>query len=235
MSWFRMPQSTRERAKLAAYAAGFAFFVWLMVYFGTAFASIFTSPDAVRAWVLQFGRAAPLALFLLQVAQVIIAPINNFLINLAGGYIFGPWMGFAYNYTGWITGAILVFWLSRYFGRGFMRLFFKEEKLRRYDVLLQKGTPILFILFLLPGPPDDLLVYGIGLARTIRFRTFLWMILIGKIPGKLATSFLGAGVADHNMLSFAIYGVFIAASLIVLWLKPELRDMATYQNTKKGA
>jgi len=80
----------------------------------------------------------------------------------------------------------------------------------------------LFMLLLLPGPPDDFLVYFIGFSQSIRFRTFFWMIVIGKIPGKIATSFLGAGVATHSTISIVIYIIFISASVIVFWRKPEL-------------
>jgi uncharacterized membrane protein YdjX (TVP38/TMEM64 family) len=222
MSWFRLSNIKQHKIKVATYLLALALFVWLVIYFGEIFKSIFTSPEAVREWILQFDKAAPLALFLLQVAQVIVAPLNNFLINLAGGYIFGPWVGFIYNYTGWIVGAIIVFWFSRYFGRRFVNLFISESKLDGYDKLLGKGTYIIFMLLLLPGAPDDFLVYLIGLSKSIKFRTFLWMIIIGKVPGKIATSFLGAGVEDRNLTSIGVFTVFIIVSLVVFWRKPEL-------------
>ncbi|MEK7189221.1 MAG: VTT domain-containing protein [Patescibacteria group bacterium] len=233
MAWFKDRYIKHHKLKLAIYFWAFAFLVWLVLYFGTTLSAVFASPEDVRAWVLSYGRAAPLVLFLLQVLQVIIAPLNNFLINVAGGYIFGPWAGFVYNYTGWVIGALIVFLFTRKFGRGFVNLFIKEEKLAQYDALLAKGTYLVFFLFLVPGPPDDLLVYLVGLSRSISAKTFLWMILIGKIPGKLATSFLGAGVAEHSMVSLALYGVFIVVSLVIFWLKPELWSMGKQKHLSK--
>lgn len=204
-----------------------ALVVWAVIYFGESLKGVFTSSDAIRDWVMQYGVFAPLALFLLQVAQVIIAPLNNFLINFAGGYIFGPYMGFVYNYFGWILGAIIVFWFTRYFGRRFVNLFISPEKLEGFDKVIEKGTYIIFLLLLLPGAPDDFLVYVIGLSKSIKFKRFLWMILIGKIPGKIATSFLGAGVAEHSTLSVGLYALFIVLSIVVFIKKPELWRLRT--------
>ncbi|OJI06419.1 hypothetical protein BK004_03705 [bacterium CG10_46_32] len=233
MSWFKVGYSKQHSKKIAAATLGVLILGGLIFYFAGTVSKIFTSPEAIRSWVLSYGRAAPLALFLLQVAQVIIAPLNNFLINVAGGYIFGPWVGFVYNYTGWVLGAIIVFAFTRKFGRRFVNLFIKEEKLLAYDAVLEKGVYIIFLLFLLPGPPDDLLVYLVGLSRSIPFKTFLWIILIGKIPGKLATSFLGAGVAEHSTISFIVYAVFTAVSLLVFVMKPELRKIGKENHLSK--
>jgi uncharacterized membrane protein YdjX (TVP38/TMEM64 family) len=222
MSFLRSSYIKRHKVQITTYVLAFVFVVWAIWYFGSSITAVFTSPEEIRLWVNQYGKFAPLALFLLQVGQVIIAPLNNFVINFAGGYIFGPWWGFLYNYFGWILGAIIVFGLTRYFGRRFVNVFITKEKLAGYDRILSKGTYIIFLLLLLPGAPDDFLVYMIGLAKSIKFRTFLWMILIGKIPGKIATSFLGAGVAEQTTTGIIIFGAFIVVSLIVFWRKPEL-------------
>jgi len=222
MSFLRTEYIKHHKIKVVLYAIVFALVIGLVIYFSESLKAIFTSSDAIREWVLSYGVFAPLALFLLQVGQVIIAPLNNFLINFAGGYIFGPYMGFLYNYFGWITGAIIVFWLCRIFGRKFVGVFISQEKLEGFDEIMEKGVGIIFLLFILPVAPDDLLVYVVGLSKTIKFRTFLWIILVGKIPGKLATSFLGAGVADHSNMSIIMYALFIIISVIVFWKKPEL-------------
>jgi len=209
-----------NKNKKIIYAATFIAAILMLVYFGHYFKDIFTSSDSIRDWVLQFGVWASVATVALEAAQVIIAPLNNFFTNFAAGYIFGPWLGTLYSYVGWIIGAIVVFWFCRIFGRSFINLFIKEEKLRKFDVIINQGQYVIFMLLLLPGPPDDLIVYLVGLSTGMSFRTFLWMILASKFPGKLATAFLGAGVADHSKIAFIVYGVFILASGLVYWLKP---------------
>jgi len=66
------------------------------------------------------------------------------------------------------------------------------------------------------------LVYLVALSKKISFKTFLWMIMIGKIPGKLATSFLGAGIAEKDIVSILIFVVFSIVSVVIFYKKPEL-------------
>jgi uncharacterized membrane protein YdjX (TVP38/TMEM64 family) len=222
MSFLRLEYIKRNKIKAFIYLLVFCVVGFLFYYFGGWIKALFTSSEAIRNWVMGYGRLAPLALFLFQVVQVIVAPLNDFLTNLAGGYIFGPYYGFLYNYFGWVTGAIIVFWLVRFFGRGFINFFISEKKLKEFDDIAKNGVYIIFILFLLPIAPDDILVYIVGLTKSIKFKTFLWIILIGKIPGKLATSFLGAGIANKSISFFLVYGVFIAISVVIFIKKPEL-------------
>jgi len=222
MSIIRLSYIQRNKKRAFLYIALICVFAWFTVYAGEILRTVFLSPESVRTWVLQYGARAPVALFVLQIAQVLIAPLNNFLINLVGGYLFGPYLGFTLNFFGWIVGAIVVFWFSRLFGRQFVDFFVKKETLDHYDDIISRSQYLVFLLFLLPGPPDDFLVYGVGLSRSVSFKTFLLMVTIGKIPGKLATSYLGAGVAEHSYFGAILYGAFIAVSIVVFILKPEL-------------
>lgn len=225
MNWFRGRYIKHHKIKLVIYFWSFALFVWALFYFGEYFSVAFGSPEAVRSWARGFGVYSPLAFFGLQVVQVLVAPLNDFIINLAGGFLFGPWLGFAINYAGWIIGACIVFLLSRSVGVPFVRSFIHEKKIEQYNRVVARGQYIIFMLFLLPGPPDDILVYLVGLSQSIRFRTFLWMVLVSKVPGKLVTSFMGSDVSNLDVSAFSIflYVVFIVGSLIVVvWHKSEL-------------
>lgn len=193
-----------------------------LLIFGHYLKAIFTSPEEIKGYVEKWGDGAPLALMLIEGIQVMIAPLNNFITNFAAGYLFGPWLGAVYSYIGWTLGAIVVFWFCRLFGRSFVNLFFTEEKLAKFDSLVTESHWMVFMLFLLPGPPDDLIVYMLGLSTGIKFRPFLLMILASKFPGKLATAYLGAGLANHSQYFFAIYIVFILGSLLIYWKNPHL-------------
>ncbi len=225
MPWFKAGYIKQHKAMAAASIGAVFFLVWLALYFGAELSAIFGSPEAVREWVLGFGAYAPLAFFGLQVAQVLVAPLSDFVINLAGGYLFGPWFGFAINYVGWIAGACVVFFLARAVGIPFVRTFIREEKIEQYNRIVAQGQYLIFVLFLLPGPPDDILAYVAGLSRSIRFRTFLWMIIVSKVPGKLVTSFAGSDASrlDVSVFSVVLYVVFAAGSLaVVIWRRSEL-------------
>ena len=151
--------------KKIIYSAIFIASILVLIYFGHYFKAIFTSAASIQAWVLQWGDWAPVATVVIEALQVIIAPLNNFITNFAAGYIFGPYLGSLYSYAGWIMGAIVVFWFCRLFGRSFVNLFFKDEQLAKFDNLVNQSHLVIFMLLLLPGPPDDLIVYLLGFSR----------------------------------------------------------------------
>ena len=211
-----------KKLKTTTYAVIFITVVLVLIYFGHYFKAIFTSAASIQAWVMQWGDWAPAATVIIESAQVIIAPLNNFITNFAAGYIFGPYLGALYSYVGWIMGAIVVFWFCRLFGRSFVNLFFAEEKLAKFDILVNESHLVILMLFLLPGPPDDLIVYLLGLSNGMGFRRFLLIVLLSKFPGKLATAYLGAGLANHSQIFFAIYIIFTLVSLLIYWKNPNL-------------
>ena len=56
--------------------------------------------------ILSFGAYSPLVYILLQVAQVVVAPIPGGAIEFLGGYLFGANAGFVYSMIGLIIGSV---------------------------------------------------------------------------------------------------------------------------------
>ena len=71
--------------------------------------------SAIKAGLDKLGIYAPV----IFIGLYIIATLFFFpgsLLTLAGGALFGPWLGTVYNLTGATLGATLAFMLSRYIG-----------------------------------------------------------------------------------------------------------------------
>jgi uncharacterized membrane protein YdjX (TVP38/TMEM64 family) len=79
-----------------------------------------TDPQQLKEYVLTFGPLAPAAFVLLQVAQVVVAPIPGQVVALAGGYLFGTLAGTAYSILGATIGSYVAFALARRYGREFV-------------------------------------------------------------------------------------------------------------------
>ena len=56
---------------------------------------------------------------------------------------------------------------------------------------------LLFLLYLLPATPDDAICFIAGLSR-IRFRVFMVVVILGRLPGFIILSMLGDGIAHHG-------------------------------------
>jgi uncharacterized membrane protein YdjX (TVP38/TMEM64 family) len=64
----------------------------------------------------------------------------------------------------------------------------------------------MFILFLIPGVPKDLLCYVAGLTA-MHALTFLAISTVGRFPGVLLSCLFGAGLAERDWRMLAISGV----------------------------
>jgi len=157
---------------------------------------LFSSTQAFRGFILSFGMWAALIFVLIQIVQVIIPILPGAIGCLAGIVIFGPWMGFLYNYVGICIGSIIVFILSKRYGSQFVKGIIGEKSYEKYIVFAEKGKKFdkMFALAIFfPVAPDDLLCYIAGLTK-MKLKKFITIIILGK------------------PLSIAIYSMGIAAT-----------------------
>lgn len=74
-------------------------------------------PAVVRTWLERCGPLAPLAFFLLNVIQIVVAPIPGYPVQILGGILFGFIPGAIYTIGGKVAGGTLAAWLGRCLGR----------------------------------------------------------------------------------------------------------------------
>ncbi len=104
--------------------------------------------------ISSFGPYAPLAYILLQIIQVVIAPIPGGAVEFLGGYLFGVKGGFVYSMIGLILGSWFAFSLARIFEKIAVEKFVSAETRKKFDYLVEhEGVILSFVLFLLPGFP----------------------------------------------------------------------------------
>ena len=170
--------------------------------------SFFGSQEAIRDFVGQFGIFSPLAFIILQILQVIITPFSHYVVSIAGGFIFGTWQGFIYNWIGRVIGTAIAFYLGRYLGRKIIKHVVKDETIKKYDHYFEKGKLLLFLAYFLPLFPDDELSYLAGLSA-IKPKIFLPLMAIGHLGGSLSLAYLGNGIQSIKEPMFIVLS-FIA-------------------------
>jgi len=129
---------------------------------------------------------------LIQIAQVIVPIVPGAVSCVAGIIIFGPWVGFLYNYIGICIGSILVFLLSKKYGKDFVKGIIGEKSYNKYIGWIERGRKFdtMFALAIFfPVAPDDLLCYIAGLTK-MKLEKFVAIILLGK-PMSIALYSLG--------------------------------------------
>ena len=159
---------------------------------------------ALKGFISSFGTYSPIAYILLQIMQVVIAPIPGGAIEFLGGYLFGAKSGFLYSMIGLLLGSWIAFSLARIFEKVAVEKFVSEETRNKFDYLVEhQGAIISFILFLIPGFPKDALCYILGLTP-MHLGVFLIISTVGRIPGTLMATLQGAKAFDHQYKFFLI-------------------------------
>ncbi len=183
-----MPKPISKTVINACTALGMALCI-LFVSFGIH-QRIFTSQEALQAFVEGAGPFGAAAFILFQAVQVVLPILPGGLGCLAGVLLFGPWWGFVYNYTGICLGSVAAFLLAKRYGRPILGLLFRQETIRKYEVWTGRHFTRLFAAAIFfPVAPDDFLCWLAG-TTPMSLRTFSAIILLGK-PAAIALYSLG--------------------------------------------
>jgi len=187
------------------------------------YAVLLSEPDVVRSFVAEFGILAPLAFVFMQACQVIIAPIPGQALGFASGWLFGAYWGTVYSLAGAVIGSFVAFHLARRWGRPFVERVIDASVLDRFDDFSSNhGYLGLFVVFLIPGLPDDVICF-VGGTTDLDIKRMTVISLVGRVPGYFLTNLAGASVAtDDYELAVAIVVVMVAIAFVVYVRRDEL-------------
>lgn len=169
--------------------------------------------ERFRTWVNETGWSSRIAFLFMLLFQVVFAFIPGGVFEVAGGYAFGAVEGTILSVIGTTLGSAAVFLLVKQYGIKFVRLFFSQEKLDSAKFMHNKKQlyVIVFIAFVIPGTPKDLLCYVAGLTD---MKLGLWLLIttVARFPA-IAISTIGGDAIGTQSYAFAI-GIF--AIILVL-------------------
>ncbi|HWP96825.1 MAG TPA: TVP38/TMEM64 family protein [Syntrophomonadaceae bacterium] len=177
---------------------------------------LFRDPAKFRQHLLSYGSWSILVFIGLQVLQVVVAFLPGEVVQVAGGYIYGVFMGTIYSLIGILLGSFLIFFLARFLGYPMLRVFVSRQQLQRFDFLLnsKQAEMITFLLFLLPGAPKDVLTYIAGITP-MRSGNFFLVAMLGRFPGILVSSLIGAQLEKQQYL---LSGIFAGLATLLFLL-----------------
>jgi uncharacterized membrane protein YdjX (TVP38/TMEM64 family) len=189
---------------------------YLTIRFGPEFTRLVADPGKFREYLLSFGPWSAVIFFLFQILQVVIAVIPGEPIQIAGGYIFGTIGGTALSVLGITTGYILVFLMVRIFGFPLVKKLVPEKDHQKFISLLNnpKMEATIFLLFLIPGIPKDVLVY-IAALTPIKPLLFFVIVILARLPALIGSAFIGARIESGDF-SVVIIVSIVAVILFVL-------------------
>jgi uncharacterized membrane protein YdjX (TVP38/TMEM64 family) len=173
------------------------------------------------AWIHSLGAWGFAGFILLQVVQVVAAPIPGEASGVLGGYLYGPVVGVVLSTIGLTLGSYVAFTLSRYFGRPLTDKFVDAKTMERFDyLLLHKGLFLIFLLFLIPGFPKDYLCYILGLGHLTTLE-FLAIATTGRLLGTMLLTLGGSFLRNHQYYRFFLLS---GAAVVIVFLAIAYRD-----------
>lgn len=214
-----------DKTKLK-YIAGITIFLIVMIILTVLLTPYVThltkNPQAFREFIDSYGSLSILAFIAFQILQVVVAAIPGEFVQIAGGYIFGIFWGTLYSVLGILIGASIAFFLARFLGIKAVSKLLSEKSIEKFKFLMntRKSEIIVFLLFLIPGLPKDILVYIAGLSP-IRPMRFFSIYTIARMPGLIGSSIIGANLQSQNYLTAII---IFAASCALFFAGAFLRE-----------
>lgn len=189
-----------------------AYIIWDIVA-GGPLTELFRNREELIDFVQKLGPLGPIAYMGLQILQTVIAPIPGNVVGAIGGLLFG-WWGVLWTSIGATIGAAFVFWISRRFGRTLVEKIVKKEHLDKFDFIVSKrASSILFLIFLIPGLPDDIICYIAGLTD-VPLKNLIIIFAIGRLPAVVGNNLIGTGIGGGDMglvISLVTIGAIMVA------------------------
>lgn len=138
------------------------------------------------------------------------------LLTIFGSTIFGFWEVFACSLIGNIANATIIFYLARWLGRDFVKHFEKKHKItKKLDLDFEKNPvrDMVLLRFFYPLPVEVGNLAG-GLSG-IKYKDYLWGVLLGMTPVLIASIFLVKGELTDNRFMFMIAIILFILLLIM--------------------
>lgn len=190
-----MPMKWMQAASVLGLAACVALGIWSWQQ------GLLSSQQALRSFVDGFGPAGPAVFVVFQAVQVVVPILPGGLGCLAGVVLFGPWMGFVYNYTGICIGSLMAFAIARSCGRPLLYRMFPQTLIDKYDRWAGEKNRFArwfaFLIFI-PVAPDDYLCFLAGTTE-ISWKLYTAIILLCK-PFSIALYSLGLTLLFQQLL-----------------------------------
>lgn len=176
-------------------------------------------PALIQSVASHVGPWAPVAYIVIFVAATLLF-VPGAVFGLAGGALFGPFLGAALNLAGATLGATAAFLVGRYLAGDRIRRLAGP----RLDGLISgveaEGWRFVAFVRLVPVFPFNLSNYAFGLTR-IPLKHYVVPSLICMVPGTIAFTWLGyagreALAGDETAIRYALLGLGLLAAIAFL-------------------
>jgi len=173
--------------------------------------------EDIQALLDRYSDLGPLPGIALPLVEALLPFLPLVVFVFANALAYGMWGGFFYSWIGVCLGALLVFLLSRWFGRRYGdRIRRRYPKTERFFTWVEhRGFTPIFLLSCFPFTPSVLVNVSAGFSK-MPLHTFLTAIMLGKAVMIFILSYLGADLQTIWEQPWRL--AIVLAVLILMWL-----------------
>lgn len=141
----------------------------------------------------------------LQILQMILAIVPGGPLAIVLGFMFGTVGGAIIGSIGNILGTILIVWGVNKLGMKFVNKFVNSQGFEKLKFLHDpvKRDSLLFILFLIPGTPKDLITFFAPFTKA-KPTLIVAMATIGRLPALVLSTSMGANLSEGDLSTTVI-------------------------------
>lgn len=216
----RQRLTSRQCFQLAMAVGAIIFLVILGYFIGRPLVQFVSEPEQFRLWVESKGFIGILAFMGMVILQVFLAIIPGGPFEVGAGYAFGIVKGTMICDLATTLASLLVFLFVRRFGMKFVELFISREQIDSVHILKssRKSESIVFLLFLIPGTPKDVLSYLVGLTD-MKVSHWIFICAVGRFPAIFLSALSGSALGSARYeLAVAVFAALIVLYVIGLFV-----------------
>lgn len=180
----------------------------------------FKDPMVVKKQLMDTGFLGQCIVTLAMTLQVVFVFLPGEIIEILAGFMYGPIGGMCICLLGAALGSCIIYLFVQKLGLRFIDKLLGKGKIDQVSFLKKQHNLdiLLFIIFLIPGTPKDIITYFMPLT-SMSLSRFLCITTIARIPSVITSTISGTalGLAQYDVM-IAVLAVTAIVSIIGLYL-----------------
>lgn len=187
-----------------------------IIFYQRDFIQQFRSFEDVLAYLEHYRFESIFIYIGIQVLQIIISVIPGQAFQFAAGYLYGFLPGLVFSIVGAFLGTTISFYLAKILGKDAVHLFFGEARTNYFIERLnsKKAYVIVFLLYLIPGLPKDVVSYAAGVSD-MNFKAFMAFSMMGRLFGMSGSLLIGAFYFKQHYIGMGIIAVIAVVAFVL--------------------
>lgn len=208
-------QRKKQIAVIIAACVAIVALVICYCLFGKKLLAFFEDTDQFKSWLDSFGTTGKIVFVSIRALQTVVKFIPAEPLEIGSGYAYGTFGGMFYCMLGTFLGSLVIIALTKIFGVKVVNVFVSQEQINSLRFLQNKSklTATLFIIYLIPGTPKDIITYLMGVTDYNMVK-FMIVTSIARIPSIITSTICGSALEKKSYALSA--AVFIGTAILGL-------------------